>query len=391
MLNKIKKFCRTNQLAIAILSALLVFSFFASTGAAQQEIEIIEELKLFSRALGAILEGYVEPLDGRKMFYEAVKGMMGALDPYSQFFDMEKYELLKIEMKGEYSGIGARIGIVDDIPVIEDIQASSAAEKAGLQIKDMILQANHDWVVSKTAPQVSALLRGEADTPLNLTIWRESTQKLFEVEMKREKIELKSVNDIRIVGKAVGYIRIDEFSENTIEQFDAAIKNLKDRGMKALIIDLRGNDGGLMPKAVELAERFLPEGAKIISVKSRIEVQAKEYLSSGSKTESNYPLVVLVNQASASASEIFSAAIQDNKRGTIIGMKTFGKASVQSVVPLDETTAVKLTTARYVSPGGRVIDGVGITPDQIVENGPSSEAGSDSQVRTALNLLKEYL
>jgi len=384
-------FLKKKRVLLAVAGVLVAGMMLIPIGKAQQEIEIIEELKLFSRTLGAIMEGYVQPLDSRKMFYEAVKGMMSALDPYSQFFDLEKYELLKIDMKGEYSGIGAKIGLVDQVPVVEDVKPESAAEKAGLKIQDMILMVNHDWVVSKTVQSVSSLMRGEEKTELNLTVWREAVQQLLEFKIAREKIEIKSVNDVRIVGKAVGYIRIDEFSDNTIDQFDAALTSVKEKGMKALIIDLRGNSGGLMPKAIELAEHFLPAEAKIISVESRIEVQAKEYKSSGLKTEPNYPLVVLVNQASASASEIFSAAIKDNNRGIIVGMKTFGKASIQSVVPIDETTAIKLTTARYRGPKSGIIDGVGITPDKVVENEASDKPGSDRQVRLALDLLKEYL
>jgi carboxyl-terminal processing protease len=354
---------------------------------------ILEELKLFSKALGVIQYAYVKDVNVRDLFYEAMRGMVSSLkDPYSMFIDPKIFELLKISISGEYAGIGAKLDIRDDLPVIIGLMPNSVAEKGGLKIDDKILKIDGTSMLKKLIPDVAALLRGEAGKPVRLTIRREATRKTFDVTLIREKIEVESVKDVRIVGKAVGYMWIANFQENTMEQEDAALKILIDKGMKALIIDLRGNDGGILPSAVGLAERFLPKGDKIVSVESKVPEQQKEYFSSGEKTlPVKYPLVVLVNDKSASASEIFSAAMQDHKRGAIVGIKTFGKASVQSVIPLDDKTAMKLTTARYLSPNGRKIDGVGIMPDYVVQNGPQGSAGEEQQIRKALELLKEYL
>lgn len=351
--------------------------------------DTIEELKLFSKALSVIQQGYVLEVKPREMLYHAVQGMLSSLDRYCEFFDPEKYKLVEMHIKGEYAGIGAVLQILDDYPAIRLIQPASAAEKAGLQIQDKIMKIDGQSMLKKPIPEVAALLRGDADTDVTLNIWRDSVKQEMNIVVTRQIVEIQSVNDVRLVGKAIGYLRIDSFEGTTIKQVDKALKELGDKGMKALIIDLRNNDGGLMPQAVELAERFLPEGKKIVFVDSKIPEQKKEYFSTGKKMVADYRLVVMVNQVSASAAEIFSACMQDYKRATIVGTKTYGKASVQSVVPLDEHTAMKLTTAHYLSPLGRQINGLGLTPDEVVE--PGAGGGPDQQVIKALSLLKEYM
>ncbi len=351
--------------------------------------DTLEELKLFSKAMTVIQQGYVLEVKPREMLYQAVKGMLSSLDRYCEFFEPEKYKLVEMHIKGEYAGIGAILQVVDDYPAIRLIQPGSAAEKAGLQIQDKILKIDGALMLKKPIPDVATLLRGDADTNVTLHIWRESVKQEMDVVVKREKIEIQSVSDVRMVGKSLGYFRIDSFQGTTIKQVDKALKELGEKGMKALIIDLRNNDGGLMPQAVALAERFLPKGKKIVSVDSKIPEQKKDYFSSGKKTVPDYQLIILVNQVSASASEIFSACMQDHKRATIVGVKTYGKASVQSLVPLDDFTAMKLTTAHYLSPLGRQINGVGLMPDEVVESG--SAGGPDQQVIKALALLKDYM
>jgi carboxyl-terminal processing protease len=207
--------------------------------------------------------------------------------------------------------------------------------------------------------------------------------------IKREKIEIESVKEARIISKGVAYIAIVNFQENTSEQVNLALKKLDQQGLQALIIDLRDNGGGLLEQAVDLAGIFLPKDKKVVSVTSKIKEQQKEHRTSGKYRLRKEPLVILVNQKSASASEIFSACLQDHKRATIIGTQTFGKASVQSVVPLDEKTAMKFTTARYLSPLGRMIDGIGIKPDEVIEKNESDKL--DLQIVRALALLEERI
>ncbi len=370
----------------ALLAACLLRSgvLWAQTGPA---LDMIEELKLFSKTLGAIMEGYAGDVQPRKMFYEAVRGMSKALDKYSEFIDPEKYELMKISMAGEYAGIGTWIKQQDGKIMIENIKPGTAAEKAELKIGDIFLRVDGVDLKDKTAAEVGAMLRGEAGTEVVIRVLRE---KEFEVKLKRETIQIDAVRDIRKVGKAIGYFQIMDFQEKTVEQADKALLDLESQGARAFIIDLRNDGGGLFNQAVALAERFLPAGSKIVSVTSKIEVQRKDYFTAGSVRVWDYPMVILVNQFSASASEVFSAAMQDNKRATLVGVKTFGKASVQSVVPLDEVSALKLTTARYVSPTGRMIDGQGLEPDIYVEDGTPDNPQAQNQIKAAITILRDY-
>lgn len=369
--------------------AVFLFNAFAQDGPPS---DFLEELKLYSKAVTVILQGYVGDSSPRQLLYDAVKGMLSSLDRFSEFIDPQKYELLKMSMKGEYVGIGVKIEISDNFPVVKEIQPGSPAEKVGVLLADRILKADGVSLEGKTIPEVAAMLRGKEEVPLLLIVWREATRETLDFKIVREKILIEAIKDIRLVGKAIGYMRIDDFSDHTAEQFDQAFVKLKKQGAKALLMDFRDNQGGLMTAAVALAERFIPEGMKIVSVDSKIPEQKKEFTSKGTnRIPDNIPLVILVNERSASSSEIFSAAMQDYKRGTVVGMKTFGKASVQSVVPLDDVSAMKLTTARYMTPMGRMIDTVGIEPDYKVENAPPGTPGADHQTVKALELLRQYM
>ncbi len=373
---------KNTGLALVLSGAVMV-----AAHAAEQDVGLIPELKLFSKAINIINEAYVGDVTPRNLLYEGIKGMLVSLDKYSLFIDPKMYELLKIHMKGEYAGVGIVLQKIDHYPGVRDVKPDSAAAKAGMLPQDKILKIDGVSMENKELSEVAELLRGEAEKPVLLTIWRPSSKKTFDIEIKREKIKIDTVLDVRMVTKRIGYFRISNFSENTAEQVDHAVQQLASQGLAALMIDLRNDDGGLLPQAVELAERFLPEGKKIVSVTSKIAEQRKEYFSSGKKTLPEYRLMILVNHKTASASEIFTAAMQDYKRATVLGTQTFGKASVQSVIPLDEESAMKLTTARYQSALGRMIDGVGLKPDEVIEN---TEGGPDLQLLGALELLKDF-
>ncbi|MCB9800241.1 MAG: S41 family peptidase [Candidatus Omnitrophica bacterium] len=379
------------------LSLLLLFclSVPVSVGkaapAAPEGPGFIEELKLFSKALGVIEEAYVNPVDARQMLYEAVKGMLSSLDKHSEFIDPQKFEILQIHIRGEYAGIGIMMEIVNEFPGVKGVKPGSPAARADVRPGDFILKIDGESVKGWALPDVASKLRGEAGQPITLTVNRVMEHKIFDIEIIRENIEIESVQDVRMVGRQVGYFRIANWQERTPGQIDKALSDLSGQGMKALIIDLRDNDGGLLPSAVALSERFLEAGKKIVSVASKVEEQRKEYVSSGEFTLKEIPkLFILVNEKSASASEIFSAAMQDYGLGTLVGVQTYGKASVQSVIPLDDRSAMKLTTASYRSPQGRDINHVGLTPDVIVEKDSDSD-GPDWQILKVFDLLKEYM
>jgi len=352
---------------------------------------ILAELKLFSRAIGAIEEAFVNDVKPRQLLYSAVQGMLAGLgDRYTEFIDPKRYALLQIQLKGEYAGIGAMLEIVDDFPAVRSVRPDSAAQKAGLLAGDKIIRINQVTTKGLPLTEIGPQLRGEAGTALVLTIQR-LDGRVFDVEVVRQTIEIEAVKDVRMVGKQTGYLWLQAWQEKTVDQVDAAVKKLREQGMRALIIDVRNNDGGLLPMAVGLSKKFLEKGQMIVKVSSKLKEQKKNYISDGEEhTYTDIKLVILVNGKSASASEVFSAAMQDNKRAVLVGVKTFGKASVQSLVPLDENSAMKLTTARYKSPKGRVIDHVGIIPDHVIENTPDGQ-GPDRQVLKAFELLREYM
>ena len=358
---------------------------------AQEEGGLIAELKLFSKALGVIEDAYVGDVNPRNLLYQAVKGMLSSLDRFSEFFDPERFKLLQISMKGEYAGIGAILQIVDEQVMIRALEPGKPAEKAGLLPGDIILKIDGMSLEKKAVADVSALLRGDENTPVVVTILRTPPRKIFDVTIQRQKIEIQAIKDARMIGKSLAYFRLEAWQEHTSSQADKILEDLKKQGMKALIIDLRNNDGGLLTQAVALSERFLPKGKKIVSVQSKIAEQRKEYFVSEKGKYVNTDLVILVNERSASASEVFSGAMQDYHRATLVGVKTFGKGSVQSVIPLDDVSAMKLTTARYATPLGRVIDMIGLTPDRVIANGPEGTPGSDRQVMEAIAVLKQYM
>ncbi|OGW79816.1 MAG: hypothetical protein A3G33_02905 [Omnitrophica bacterium RIFCSPLOWO2_12_FULL_44_17] len=362
----------------------------SDTGSSRGKVDVMEELKLYSKALNAVLEGYVDDVEARQMLYEAVKGMMSSLDKYSNFIDAKTFEMMKIHMKGEYAGIGTILARLDGLPAIYEIQENSPAAKAGLLVKDKILQVDQTSTQGLEIEKVTLMMRGDAGTKVVLKIQRDEPKKIFDITLTREKIEIPAVKEIKMIGKHIGYVHISNWQENTIEQFDNAFNDLKAKGMQALIIDLRDNGGGLLTSAVDLAERFLNKDKIIVNVKSKVNVQRKEYISTGEKKLDDYELLVLINEKSASASEIFSAAMQDNKRGTVIGEKSYGKASVQSVIPLDDVTGMKLTTAKYFTPAGTAIDGNGVKPDIIVSK-KMDGMKEDMQLMRAIAKLKQFM
>jgi carboxyl-terminal processing protease len=383
-----------NAKLICLIVGVMALTF-ASTRAAFSEgkapTPFMGELQLFAKSLSAITEGYVEPREARDLFYEAITGMLASLDKYSSFVDRRGYELMQIDITGEYGGIGAELLTEDGLPAIKTIYPDGSADKAGLRPHDKILKVDHEDVTHLALPDIAAKIRGELGTEVSLTIRRDVTQETFDITLTRETIEVAAVRDTRIAGRAVGYMRVVNFQENTLEQFDRALDSFVKKKIEALIIDLRNNGGGILPAGIGMAERFIPKGKKIVSVESRVSVQQQEHFSEPTKPLVPIEVVVLVNEGSASASEVFSAAMQHHGKATVVGSKTYGKASVQSVIPLDEVTGMKLTTARYVTPSGAIIDKVGITPDVIVDIDFDQKPVRDVQLEKALELLKQYM
>lgn len=347
----------------------------------------IQDLRTFAEVFNAIKQGYVEPVEDKKMISNAISGMVTNLDPHSTYLDAEAFKELQVGTQGEFGGLGIEVGMEDGfVKVIAPIEDTPAA-RAGLKTGDLIVKIGDTSVKGLTLNEAVKKLRGKPKTEVTLTIARKGMSKPLVVTLTREVIKVQSVK-FKMIEPGYGYIRITQFQENTTEMLANALNQLYKNGpLKGLILDLRNDPGGLLNGAVGVAAAFLPADKLVVSTdgrapdaKQKFYAKAEDYqrgredelrnLPAGAKT---VPMVVLVNGGSASASEIVAGALQDYKRATIIGTRTFGKGSVQTVLPLPGNTAIKLTTARYYTPNGRSIQAKGIDPDIEVEEVPGAK------------------
>ena len=328
-----------------------------------QDRELYREIELFSDTVTIIQSDYVEEVEPKKLVYGALEGMLSSLDGYSQFMDPESYKQMEIETKGEFSGLGMEIGIRKGVLTIIAPMDGTPAEKAGLKAGDKIVKINKELTRDIKLMDAVKKLRGKPRTKVEITVLREGEEKLLDFTIERDIIKLKSIKTAKMLDKETGYIKLIEFQERTPRELEEKLLKLKKRSMKALILDLRNNPGGLLDTAYGVADKFLAKGKVIVSLEGRVPAQNKVYKSRGGRHFLDFPMVVLVNEGSASASEIVAGAIQDNQRGIILGSKTFGKASVQTVIPLKDGSAARLTTAVYYTPSGRSIRDKGIIPD----------------------------
>ena len=334
--------------------------------AADANDELYKELELFEHALSIVRSDYVEEPDSKQLMYGALKGMLATLDPYSQFLDPDSYNELRVETEGEFGGLGIEITIKDDLLTIISPIDDTPAYRAGLKPGDRIVKIDGEITRGITLLEAVKKLRGEPRTPVVLTILREGDNELKDVSVTRDIIKIESVRDAKILEEHVGYIRVSDFREGTSRDLTDALARLKDEGMHGLIVDVRNNPGGLLDVAVTVTELFLRRDEVVVSTKGRLRNQNLEYRARRDGTVNGQPVVVLINEGSASASEIFAGAIQDHKRGILIGEKSHGKGSVQTVFPMKDGSALRLTTSKWFTPSGRPIHDTGITPDVVV-------------------------
>ena len=328
--------------------------------------DIYSQVELFSDAISVIRSDYVDDVDSKKIIYGAMKGMLSSLDDFSSFMEPDEYKEIKAETKGEFGGIGVEIGTRDGIITIISPISGTPAEAAGIKALDRVVKINGEITKNMSLNDAVKKMRGDPGTAIALTIWREAEEKVFDISLTRAIIKINSIKKASILEDKIGYVKLVEFQENTPRDLEDALKKLESSGMDALIIDIRNNPGGLLDVAIDVAEKFLPKDKVIVSTKSRTPDQNIVFKSKGRFQHPDYPIVVLANEGSASASEILAGAIQDNKRGVILGTKTFGKASVQTVIPLKDGSALRLTTASYYTPSGKMIRNQGIIPDVVV-------------------------
>ncbi len=329
--------------------------------------DLYSQIELYSYTLTTIQADYVDELSPKDLIYGSLKGMLATLDPHSQFLDPEEYKELKTETQGRFGGLGIEISIRDGLlTIITPIEGTPAWE-AGLKSGDRIVKIEDELTKDITLGDAVKKLRGKPGAPINITVLREEDIKILEFTIVREIIHIQDVKDTQILEEGIGYIRLTEFREDSAKEFRKALDDLIKQDANSLIVDLRNNPGGLLNVAIKITEEFIPDGQTIVSTKGRRSAQDNVTKSTNSNHLIDWPVVVLINEGSASGSEIFAGALKDNKRAIILGAQSFGKGSVQSVIPLPDGSGLRLTTSKYFTPSGVSIHGTGITPDIIVK------------------------
>lgn len=327
----------------------------------------LEDLRLFTQVFDQIRTGYVKPVDDSELLENAIRGMLSELDPHSSYLDAESFGSLKESTNGEFGGLGIEItsenGLIKVVSPIDD----TPAEKAGIKSGDLIVEINGRSTKGVSVGQATQIMRGAINTDIKLTIFRKGQKKPMNLTLKRAAIKVTSIRS-DLIDPHYGYLRIAQFQTKTGRDFSRAIKKLTDKSkqLKGLVIDLRNNPGGILQASVEVVDSLIDEGL-VVYTEGRLENTSQKYFAKDGDETGGLPIVVLINDGSASASEIVAGALQDQGRAIIMGTRSFGKGSVQTVVPLSENKAIKLTTALYFTPNGRSIQAQGIEPDIIVE------------------------
>ncbi len=341
---------------------VLVIGILIGQGLVQAKSDTYDDLKLFTQALELVKNKYVEDPNSRDLIYGAIRGMLSSLDPHSSFMTERAYKEMDMDIRGEFQGVGIQIGIKNSqltaISPVED----TPADRAGIAAGDKILKINDDWTKDLTIEEAVDKMRGPKGTKVRLLIFREGWDKPREFPIIRDVIKVQSVKS-KMLDPEIGYVKITQFQGITGVELEKALKKLTEKGMKKLVLDLRNDPGGMLDASVDVSSMFLPKDTLVVYLQGRNSSDRKDFMSTGSELYRQYPLVVLVNAGSASASEIVAGALQDSKRAAIVGTQTFGKGSVQTVYPLDGGVGLRLTTAKYYTPSGRSIQNVGITPD----------------------------
>ena len=367
-----------------------ILYFFLITNSSYSNNELYEKIDLFGEVFEKIKKDYVDDVSQSEMMDSAINGVLQSLDPYSAYMSPELFEEMQTDTRGEFGGLGIEIGMeAGVVKVIAPIDDTPAA-KAGIKAGDYIVKIGKEQVQGKSLMEAVKLMRGPVGTSIKLTIRRKNVKKPLEFKIIRKIIEVKSVkHDTLGEKKNLGYIRLKSFNENSDNQFLSIIKNFeKDTKIKGYILDLRNNPGGLLTQAINITDFFLDDG-EIVSTKGRKASETRKFFARKGDEIKGKPIIVLINNGSASASEIFAGALKDHKRAIILGENSYGKGSVQSIIPLRNGGGMRLTISKYYLPSGSSISEVGVAPDIVVkEIGDNFEINSktDNQLNYALKL-----
>lgn len=343
--------------------------------------EDYESLEVFTNILAIVKKNYVDEVNTKELITGAINGMLNSMDPHSAYLTPDLYKELQMDTQGKFGGLGIEITIRDGVLTVVSPIEDTPAFKAGIKAGDQILKIEDEFTKDMSIMQAVKKMRGPKGTKINLSIKREGGTDLLNFTIVRDTVRVQSVRS-RVLEEGYGYIRLAQFQERTDRDLQKALEKLSSEkgGIKGLVLDLRNNPGGLLTQAVRVADLFLDSGM-IVYTEGRLESQRQKYFARKEGSWTEFPIVVLVNGGSASASEIVAGALQDHKRAVILGTKTFGKGSVQTILPLDDNAALRLTTARYYTPKGRSIQATGIVPDIVIENMSVQEAKAEEKRR----------
>ncbi|HKZ36215.1 MAG TPA: S41 family peptidase, partial [Chryseolinea sp.] len=359
---------------------LLLFSAigFAVRNPAEKYFDIAKSLDIFATLFKEVNAYYVDEVDPKKLIGSGIEGMLESLDPYSDYISEDEVESFQITTTGQYGGIGALIGVVNKKTVITHPYKNFPAFKAGLKVGDELISVNGKSVQGKTTSEISTLLKGQPKTEIELKVRRYGKRETIAFKIAREKINITNLSFSGLVEPEIGYIRLDDFTPGASQEVSEAVRSLKNNGATKIILDLRNNPGGLLHEAVNIVGLFVPKGREVVSTKGKVEEWNKTYKTLSQAVDTKIPIVVLVSDGSASASEIVAGALQDYDRGLLVGGRTFGKGLVQTTRPLAYNSQLKVTTAKYYIPSGRCI--------QAMDYAHRKEDGSVERIADSLKL-----
>jgi carboxyl-terminal processing protease len=365
-------------LSWGFLLALLAANLLVAARLYSEEVDALpdddprELVSFFNEAIETIRENYVdnEKLSYKDLYYGALRGVLQSLDPHSAFLEPDMFSDMKDDTAGQFGGLGIVISMRDNVLTIVAPMEDTPGSRAGLLSGDRIVEIDGESTEGMTIQEAVRKLRGPPDTDVTLRILRPETADFETITVTRAIIPIESVKGARMLEDGIGYVRITQFNAPTAEDLESALNELQTEGLDALVLDLRNNPGGLLNAAVNVSELFLPRGDLIVYTQGRENQRTTRYVARNRRPLLEVPMVVLINEGSASAAEIVAGALQDNRRAILVGQKSFGKGSVQSVLPLDDGSALRVTTAKYYTPSERVIDERGIEPDIVVPIDP---------------------
>ena len=372
-----------------LLIYLFVIYFISTNLFAEKQDKLYEKIDLFSEVLEKISNEYVDEIDKADVMDDAINGVLQSLDPYSAYMSPEIFKEMQTETSGKFGGLGIEVGMEAGVVKVISPIDNTPASKAGIKAGDYIVKINGIQVQGKTLYEAVELMRGKVGSSIEITVRRKGVKKSIIFNITREIIKIKSVKS-ELIDESVGYIRLTSFNENSSDQLKKKINELnKNKNLNGFIFDLRNNPGGLLSQAIKITDFFLDDG-EIVSTKGRKKSENRKWFAKKGDLTNGKPLIILTNYGSASASEIVAGALKDHKRGIVVGENTYGKGSVQSIMPLKNKGAIRLTISKYYLPSGKSISNIGVVPDILIEENKdkfSINSDSDNQLNFAIKLL----